>query len=153
MNARASLLAVALASLALAACGGGSSSVVAPTPGPTCAPGVQYQMLYPIPGATGVPDNPQQIAFAVGAPLPGWNLYLNNVNSLNNSVSTLATMQTITAQQIPQPAATPSFANPVYQSVTLSGGFSSGQTVYVWLNNLNSLTCTPLGPVGSFTTL
>jgi len=143
----------ALGTLALAACGGsGGSTFVNPTPGPTCVPGVQYQMIYPIPGATGVPDNPQQIAFAVSAPLAGWNLFLNNANTLSNAAYTIATMQTITAGQVPSPSATPSFPNPVYQSVTLTGGFTSGQTIYVWLNNLNS-NCTAVGPVGSFTTL
>lgn len=141
---------IGLGTLALAACGGSGSTLVGPTPGPTCSPLGQYQMLYPKPGATGVPDNPQQIAFAATTALSGWNLFLNNANTLNNSVTTIATMQTITAGQVPSPSATPSFANPVYQSVTLVGGFSSGQTIYVWLNNLNT-NCTPLGPVGSFT--
>ena len=151
MKLRALSLFAAAGMVALAACSGGGTTIVAPTPGPTCSPGVTYQMIYPIPGATGVPDNPQQIAFAVSAPLSGWDLYLNNVNSLSGSSYTIATTETISASQVPQPSATPSFANPVYQSVTLAGGFTSGQTIYVWLNNVNS-TCTPLGPVGSFTT-
>lgn len=152
MKLRVVSLLVGVGTLALVACGGGGGTTfVGPTPGPTCAPGVTYQMIYPIPGATAVPDNPQQIAFAVSAALSGWNVVLNNANSLTNSVGTGAELLTITAGQVPSPSATPSFPSPVYQSVALNGGFSSGQTIYVWLNNLNS-NCTPIGPVGSFTT-
>lgn len=136
----------------LAACNGGAPSFVSPAPGPTCAPGETVQMIYPIPGATGVPDNPQQLVFALASPLPStWNAYVNNTNSLNGSLYTIAGMQTISASQIPQPAATPSIANPVYQSITLAQGFSAQQTIYVWLND-SATTCTPLGPLGSFTT-
>lgn len=145
--------ALATCAIAFAACGGSSPGIVNPTPGPTCSPGTTVQMIYPIPGATGVPDNPQQLVFAVASPLPNtWNAWLNNTNTLNgNQVITIAGMQTIQASQIPSPAATPSFANPVYQSITLAGGFSSGINVFVWLNNTTT-NCTPLGPLGSFTT-
>ncbi|HEY5340115.1 MAG TPA: hypothetical protein VIK27_03740 [Candidatus Aquilonibacter sp.] len=135
----------------LAACGGGAA-FTAPTPGPTCVPGENVQMIYPIPGATGVPDAPQQFVFAVASPLPNnWNAYVTFQNSLANGVYTNAGMETISASQVPQPAATPSIANPVYQSITLAGSFLSGQSVYVWLNN-GATNCTPLGPLGSFTT-
>ncbi|HUA08318.1 MAG TPA: hypothetical protein VMA98_03520 [Candidatus Acidoferrales bacterium] len=147
---------LALTAIAFAACGGSSSTVTAPTPGPTCSPGVAYQMIYPIPGATAVPDNPQQIVFAVSAQLPDtWNAYLNNTNSYNNGAFTIAGMQTITASQIPSPSATPNPSTfpstPYYQSITLASGFSALETVYVWLNYSGG-NCTPLGPVGSFTT-
>ncbi len=146
--------ALATCALAFAACGG-NGGVVNPTPGPTCSPGTTVQMIYPIPGATGVPDAPQQIVFAVASPLPNfWNLYISNASNGNGSVNgyTNAGMQTITAGQVPSPSATPSFANPVYQSVTLSGALTPAATTwYVWINDTNG-NCTPAGPVGSFTT-
>jgi hypothetical protein len=145
---------LALCAVAFAACGGGGNTVSYPTPGPTCSPGTAVQMIYPIPGATGVPDNPQQFVFAVASPLPNtWNAYLNNTNSYNNGTFTIAGMQTISANQVPSPSATPEpqITNPYYQSITLAGGFASGVTVYVWLNYTQG-NCTPLGPLGSFTT-
>jgi hypothetical protein len=153
LNLRNFFVASALATcaIALAACGN-DYTTSAPTPGPTCSPGTTVQMIYPIPGATGVPDNPQQFVFAVASPLPNtWNAYVNNSSSLNGGAYTIAGMQTIQASQIPSPAATPSFSNPVYQSITLAEGFNSGVTIYVWLNNTNT-NCTPAGPLGSFTT-
>lgn len=144
---------VVAAAAALAACNGNDGyTYVAPTPGPTCSPGVAVQMIYPIPGATGVPDNPQQFVFAVASPLPNnWNAYLNTSNSYQGGAYTIAGMETIAASQVPSPSATPSFSNPSYQSITLSAGFTSGQTIYVWLNN-QATSCRPLGPLGSFTT-
>lgn len=138
----------------LVACnGGGGNTIVTPTPGPTCAPGTTVQLVYPIPGATGVPDSPQQIVFAAASPLPAsYNAVLNNANTLNgNQAYTAATVKVIAASQVPTPSATPSFANPTYESVTLLSGFTSAQTIYVWLNDTAN-NCTPLGPVGSFTT-
>jgi len=146
--------AFAVSACAIAACGGGTT-VVTPGPGPTCSPGETVQMVYPIPGATGVPDNPQQIVFAMASPLPSsWDLAINNSDVLNaNTAFTIAGMQTITAGQVPSPSATPAIPNPVYQSVTLASGFTSGQTIYVWLNDRAAANnCTPLGPLGSFTT-
>jgi hypothetical protein len=143
---------IALCAVAIAACGGGNAAVVEPTPGPTCSPGETVQMVYPIPGATGVPDNPQQFVFVVATPLPSYNAYFNNSNTLNGSIATYTRMNTITAGQVPAPAATPAIPNPVYQSITLPYGFNSAETIYVWVNDTSS-NCTPLGPLGSFTTL
>lgn len=144
--------ALAMCAVAFAACGGGGNTITNPTPGPTCAPGTTVQLIYPIPGATGVPDAPQQIVFAVGTALSSnWDAYLAPNSSGNNGGYTNA-LQTITASQIPSPSATPSFANPVYQSVTLGTSLAppTGVTWYVWINNTAG-NCTPLGPLGSFT--
>lgn len=143
---------LALCVVVFAACGGTGTTVAEPTLGPTCSPGETVQMVYPIPGATGVPDNPQQFVFVVATPLPTYNAYFNNQNTLNGSIATYARMNTIAPSQVPSPAATPAIPNPVYQSITLSYGFTSGQTIYVWLNDTSS-NCSPLGPLGSFTTL
>jgi hypothetical protein len=145
-------LGLALCALAFAACGTSGPTYTAPTPGPTCSPGETVVMVYPIPGATGVPDNPQQFVFVVASPLPNyWNAYVSTSSSGASGNYTLAGMLTIQPSQVPSPAASPSIANPVYQSITLASGLSpSGTTWYVWLNNQNS-NCTPLGPLGSFT--
>lgn len=142
------------AAAALAACSSGPT-YTAPTPGPTCSPGTTVQMIYPIPGATGVPDAPQQIAFAVASPLPNsWNLFLNVTDTLGATGYqgfTGAGFETIAAGQVPSPSATPSFSNATYQSVTLGGALASKTTYWVWINN-QATNCTPNGPVGSFTT-
>ncbi len=139
-----------VAVLALTACNGGSSGSSGPVP--PCSLPSPFQVIYPIPSSAGVPDNPQQLVFATatGGSLTGWNAFLNNVNSLNNAGQTIATAQAITAAQVPAPAAKPTFSNPQYWSITLATGFNAGNTIYVWLNNLNS-TCNPTGPVSSFT--
>jgi hypothetical protein len=145
--------ALAMCAVAFAACGGGSPGLTNPTPGPTCSPGTTVQMIYPIPGATGVPDAPQQIVFAVGTALPSiWNAYLSNASNGNGTVNGYTVgVQTITKSQVPAPSATPSFANAIYQSVTLQGSLNAATTWYVWINNTSG-NCTPLGPLGSFTT-
>jgi len=142
------------AAAVLAACSSGPSYTV-PTPGPTCSPATTVQMIYPVPGATGVPDAPQQIVFAVASPLPSsWNLFLNTADTLNATGYqgyTGAGFETISAGQVPSPSATPSFSNPTYQSVTLAGALVSKATYWVWVNN-TATNCTPSGPLGSFTT-
>jgi len=147
----------ALFMLTLAACGGNNTVTYSPpTPGPTCSPGVTVQMIYPIPGATAVPDNPQQFVFAVSSPLPSyWDAYGNTSSTYNpnSGFLTIAGMQTISSSQVPSPAATPSFANPTYQSITLANGLTAATTYYIWLNDYQaSNNCTPYGPLGSFTT-
>ena len=136
--------------LTLAACNS-SSSNSGPPVGPCVLPS-PFQVIYPIPSATGVPDHPVQLVFATSTSgsLSGWNAYLNNVNSLNGAFFTINNAQQITPAQVPSPAATPTFANPQYWSISLGSTFTSGNTIWVWMNNLNS-TCNPNGPVSSFT--
>jgi hypothetical protein len=77
---------------------------------------------------------------------------LNNADTLNgNQGGTIAGFETISASQVPSPSATPGITSPVYQSVTLAGGLGSDKTWWVWANNTVT-DCTPLGPLGSFTT-
>jgi hypothetical protein len=158
MNARVLTSFAAFAALMAAGCGGnsGGTSFSAPTPGPTCAANENVQMIYPVPGATAVPDNPQQLVFAMPSALPdNWDAYINTSNTYSQSSGglTSAGLETITAAQLPSPHATPNAGNVVYQSITLAGGLSSGTTYYIWLNNVtNAGNCTPLGPLGSFTT-
>jgi len=148
------LFGTAVAALALAACGGGGSSPTPTTP-PLCAiPGGTVQMVYPIPNATAVTDALQQVVFAVSTPLPAntWNAFLSSSTSLNNVFAqTVATAAQISASQVPSPAATPSFANPVYESITFVNALPSATAVSIFLNNATS-SCTPTGPIGTFTT-
>lgn len=136
--------------LALAACNG-AGSTNPPAPGPTCAPpsGTQYALVYPAPGATAIPDTFGQIIIGANPALPsGWNVVVTSARSPNGVAG--GAFQAA-AQPFPTPNATPSFANPTYQSSSFSGANFPGEVVDVFLNNLKS-NCTPLGPIGSFTT-
>jgi hypothetical protein len=159
VNLRNALLAVpfAFCAIAVAACNGGPTYAIA-TPGPTCQPGgalpqpVSPQLVYPKPGATGVPDDVTELVFAVASPLPNaWNAYINTSSSLNGASPTANGMVTISASAVPSPAASPAIPNPVYQSITFVSTLPPGATIYVWLNN-TATACTPLGPLGSFST-
>ncbi len=110
-------------------------------------------MIYPIPGATGVPDSPQQFVFVVASPLPNyWNRVVNYRNSLSNGVRVHgAGMQTITAAQVPPPPPRRRSRIPSIRASRLSRDSTPMQSVYVWVNNI-ATNCTPLGPLGSFTT-
>ena len=145
-------LTFASCAVVVAACGGVNNAAAPPTPGPTCSPGETVQMVYPIPGATGVPTNVSEVVFAMPSPLPGyWGGYVNYGNTLAGGAYTAYGVQTITAAQVPTPAASPTIANPVYQKIPFAGTFLPDANVYIWLNNTNS-TCTPYGPVGNFST-
>jgi hypothetical protein len=148
------ILGAAIAALGLAACGGGGSSSNPPTPPPCGIPGGTAQLLYPIPNATSVPANLQQIVFAVNTALPAntWNAFLSSSQSLNNVFAqTVATAAQISPSQVPSPAATPSFANPIYESITFVNQLPAATAISIFLNNLSS-SCTPTGPIGTFTT-
>lgn len=134
---------------ALAACGGGSSNP--PAPGPTCSPpaGTQTALVYPAPGATAVPDNVGQIIIGASPALPSsWNVVV--ATALNPQGVGGGTFTTFTGT-LPTPNATPGFANPVYQSSSFGNAVFPGEVVNVFLNNTGS-NCTPMGPIGSFTT-
>jgi hypothetical protein len=111
-------------------------------------------MIYPIPGATAVPDAPQQIVIAVPSPIPAsYNAILDNSTSpsdanVNGFYASL--FQVIQPSQIPQPAATPSFANPVYESSAVGVTFRSATLLDVFLNDEAS-NCLPT-QFSSFTT-
>src|SRR5580700_4057366 len=88
---------LALCALTFAACGGNGNTFTNPTPGPTCSPNTTVQLIYPIPGATGVPDAPQQIVFALATPLPSiWDAYIAPSSTGSNGGYTSG-LQTIPA--------------------------------------------------------
>lgn len=139
------LLALACAA---AACNSGNSSN---TPAPACTvPVAQYALVYPAPNATAVPDQIQQIIIGSTSALPNsWDAVLTYPGALPNYGSAVATVQ----PPFPSPTATPSFANPVYQSSAFTNlVIPSGATVSVFLNDLNS-GCAPTGPIATFKTL
>ncbi len=139
---------------ALAACSSGAPGpVTGPTPGPTCSPPATttaYSLVYPAPNATGVPDQFGQVVIAASpSPFPSsWNVVVTTPLS-PSGVS--GGDFVAAATPFPQPTATPSFANPSYQSSSFGSVNFPGEVVRVFLNDTAS-NCTPLGPIGQFTT-
>lgn len=143
------ILAFLAAAVSLGACGGGNNPT--PAPGPTCSPpsATLTALVYPAPGSTAIPDQVGQVIIGASPALPAsWNVVLATVISPGGvpggRVSTVA-------PPLPAPNATPGFANPVYQSSGFGSLTFPGEVVQVFLNNTGS-SCTPLGPIGSFTT-
>jgi hypothetical protein len=144
----AALIALA-ATGSFAACNS-NNNPTPPAPGPTCSPpaGTQVALVYPAPGSTAIPDNLGQIIIGSTAALPSsWNA----VTVSPNATVGWGTFTSV-SPPFPTPNATPSFANPVYQSSAINGTFASNETVSVYINDTASANCTPFGPLGSFTT-
>ncbi len=153
MRYAAPVLAICVFGLSLAACSSGQGSN--PSSVPCSVPaGTQVQLLYPIPSATAVPDSPQQIVIGASSALPvngnsAWDVVLDS----NTQTVFGNAFATISASQVPQPSATPSFPNAVYQSSTLPGPLSAMTAYTVYLNDSNSF-CVPAPMPGgnTFTT-
>ena len=149
------LIAVAAAA-ALAACNSGGTVNPTPTVGPTCGPpsGIQSVLVYPAPSATGVNDANGQIVIGSTAALPtntstdNWDIAI--VDNVFPNGTTMPGALTTTTPPFPTPNATPSFANPVYQTQAFGSPFAAGQTVKVYINNL-ATNCAPL-LLGQFST-
>jgi len=142
----------AVAALTLAACSSGGSNA-APTPFACTAPSGLMQ-VYPAPGATAVPDTTSAIYVAVPSPLPGGNAYdLYVVGPPSYGAQYTRGFSQVTPQQVPSPAATPSYANPVYYVTQLSAPLQPASVFQVYFNDQGSQ-CTPqLGAaLGAFTT-
>ena len=140
---------IALCAIALTACGGyNSGTLLAPI---QCLYNGQSQLIYPIPGATNVPDAPGQIVFAVSRLFPSTFQVLihNDPNPNTATAGTPGFFQQINQAQVPQPSAPPSMSNPLYESAFISGSFTHA-TYYVFLNDTLG-GCTPTS-AGSFTT-
>ena len=152
-RAIASGIGVAAAALALSACGnsGGGGSTPASVPC-SIAPATLAQLVYPAPNTTVNSANVSSVVVAVNAALPAgtFNFGFSAPSGYSGLTQNSATV--ITASQVPSPSATPSFANPVYESVSLVSFLPSATpSISVYLNNFNS-TCTPAGPYGTFST-
>lgn len=107
-------------------------------------------MIYPIPGATSVPDSPAQVVFATSQLFPAsFQLRLAGTSSTSAALAgPSAAFTRITAAQVPQPSATVQISNPYYEAASLATPFSSG-TQYVFFND-SLYSCTP-ALQGSFT--
>lgn len=141
----------------LAACGGGSTNPTpTPTLGPTCQlpAGTQTALVYPAPSATGVVDNNGQIVVGSNPALPvgqtGQNWGIVIADSVYPGGIAMPGTLANTTPPFPTPNATPSFANPTYQTQAFGAGFAANQIVQVYLNNSAS-NCTPL-LLGQFST-
>jgi hypothetical protein len=145
-----------LAVIGLVACNGGSS-VVAPTPGPTCNPGVTSQLVYPAPGATNVSATISEIVVAVSSPLPAntFNLQLTNTANANNVAQTSNPLNVISASQLPAGSASTTIPNPTYEAVglvnSLYANFSPGTQLQTAINNPNNNCTAQNVPGGTFT--
>ena len=143
------LAALMVAGFGLAGCGY-NGGVTIPGTGSCLFSGLT-QLIYPIPGSTGVPDAPQQIVFATSQLFPsGFDVLISSDPNANNAGNgTAAFFQRIQQAQVPQPSAALTISNPFYESAALSTSFPHG-TYYVFLND-SRVSCTPT-PAGSFTT-
>lgn len=137
------------AAMALAACSG-SGGITIPGSGSCLFSGLT-QLIYPIPGATNVPDAPQQIVFATSQLFPsGFDVLISSDSNPNNAVNgTAAFFQRIQVSQVPSPSASLTISNPFYESAALTASFPHG-TYYVFLND-SRVSCTPTS-AGFFTT-
>jgi hypothetical protein len=122
-----------------AACGGGTTLPRCP---PLALPIPAFYMVYPSPGATGVPDSLSDIVFA-GSPV--------------GSVTLAGGTQTIALTLEPAPTPTPTPQGGLPQSIAALSMRLSGRTTYTVLEtyNVGGSNCSaPTGifSVGSFTT-
>jgi hypothetical protein len=107
-------------------------------------------LVYPAPGATAVPGTFGQVIVASTTALP--SKYDVLVTDAVSPGGVLGGSFTTASPPFPSPNATPSFANPQYQSSSFAGlTFAAGQGVTVYLNDPNS-GCAPIGPIGTFST-
>jgi hypothetical protein len=147
-----SRLSVVALACVLAACNNSNNSpFVTPTPCPTPS-GDTTVLVYPAPGATNVSGTFGQVIIASTTALPS-NYDVIVTDALNPAPGgVLGGDFTAASPPFPSPNTTPSFGNPQYQSSSFSGiTFASGQVVTVFINDQHA-SCTPVGPVGSFST-
>jgi hypothetical protein len=149
MKIRFAVLGGAIAgAAALAACGANGGNAAPPVIACVVPSGTQVALAYPISGSTGVPDSPGQIVVATSPALPNsWQVVLQ----AGNFQQAESVFNAIPQSSVPTPMATPSFANPTYQSSGLSSGLAPGTTFTVLLNNQAS-NCNSFPALGSFTT-
>jgi hypothetical protein len=130
---------VLIAAAAVAACGGANQPICATPPIPA------FYMIYPSPGATGIPDNLSEISF--GGTASGSVALVNG---------TQVTALTLVAQSpVPQPSGQPPGSFPSYIA-TLSAPLSASTTYTVKETvTFSGGSCVPytsVSSLGSFTT-
>lgn len=140
-------IAIVGAGVVVAACNTNNNSV----PGNCGSPsGVsQIVLVYPAPGATGVPDSIPHVIVGATSSIPqGWGVTaLSTVGQAANGVAF-----TTPPSPLPTPNQLPTFANPTYYDspINASPPFA-GSTVAILLNNVSS-DCVPNVQIGTFTT-
>ncbi|HUY10673.1 MAG TPA: hypothetical protein VMV73_00270 [Candidatus Dormibacteraeota bacterium] len=152
--------AFALATVAVAACGGGGSSGTV-TPTTPCTSPVTLQVLYPQPGATGVPANTTTAIFvATSAAFPSnssndWDTQIVGPPTYGSQFTQSFTATT--ANSLPAGSAVPTITNPLYFSSALTNPLAlGGATFSIYINNLNDANCYGAGsaasPISTFST-
>ncbi len=136
-----------LAALAVSACSGGGGSAS----GPSCAPGTLEspapQLLYPIPGSTGVPSTVGVLLYANPSNQAGF-ITLGS----GGSVPIVTASPTSLPSPLPSPIATPSVAGARIEAASF-GPLASGAPVGVYLNVSSAAGCpTTALAFGSFQT-
>ncbi len=138
---------------ALCACSS-STPNVSPTTGPQCVlpAGVSNPFLvYPANGSTVAGSNVTGIYVATeGGPLTGSNLSWNVIIVDANNPQGIGSLPFVAVSGPPPGGTAPPYSNAFYQLASYGGPFGGGQTVNVYLNNLNS-NCAAFS-IGSFTT-
>ena len=108
-------------------------------------------MVYPANGSTVAGSNVTGIYVATeGGPLTGSGLSWNVIIVDANNPQGLGSFPFSSVSGPPPGGATPPYSNAFYQLASYGGPFGSGQSVTVYLNNLNS-NCAAF-KIGSFTT-
>jgi len=149
MNLRLILGTLMLAVCGLVACSSTSSGSSPSAVTCNLPSGVQVALAYPISGATSVPDAPGLVILAVSSPLP--STWQTVATLTGGSSPTFEGFVTTSASPFPTPFATPSFANPSFQTSGLNAGFASGANIAISLNN-SAAGCNNFPVVGTFTT-
>jgi hypothetical protein len=117
-------------------------------PGCSLPSGTTTVLVYPAPGSTGIPDNFGAVVLGSSRALPASFDVLIVSNTTNNGVyyNTLGAGPS----PLPSPAATPGFANPVYQTSGNPGvTWFGGSALTVYLNDTGS-NCVPTLSLGTF---
>jgi len=110
--------------------------------------GTKTVLVYPAPGATGIPDNFGLVVLGSSSVLPlSYGTYIvNNTTQNAGYFNNLGTAP----NPLPTPNALPTFPAPVYQSSGNPGvSFVAGSSLSVYLNNTSS-NCVPTLLLGSF---
>jgi len=136
---------LAISAAMAAGCGGSNSNY---PPGCSLPGGTTTVLVYPAPGATGIPENFGAVVFGSSKALPlSFDAFV-----LNNTTGNYSYYNTLGAgpNPLPSPAATPSFANPVYQASGNPGvTWFAGSLLTVYVNDTGS-NCVPTLTLGTF---
>ncbi|MGA3036403.1 MAG: hypothetical protein ABSE64_02870 [Vulcanimicrobiaceae bacterium] len=121
------------------------------------------QLIYPIPNATGVPDNLPNLVVADTAgtvySTPSFSIDYAAVLSTETTRQALllngdglqSWFTSIALNQVPAPSAGPLPNNTEFEAAGSFNGLTAATTYYLYITN-NTFNCSDNGPIGSFTT-